>query len=90
MTDATNERVMYIGPTVRGVVRHGATFSGGLPARLEKLAKGKPIVTSLIVPLSRLESAVKESNTEGAARAVAYDRVLSLSEADVKEIMEGV
>lgn len=89
MTDM-GERVMYIGPTVRGVVRHGATFSGGLPAQLNKLAERKPIIKNLIVPLSRLESAVKESNTEGAALAVAYDRILALSEADVKEIMEGV
>lgn len=88
MTD-TGEKVMYIGPTVRGVVRHGATFSGGLPKPLNKLAERKPIIKNLIVPLSRLESAVKESNTEGAALAVAYDRVLALSEADVKEIMEG-
>ena len=37
-----------------------------------------------------LESAVKEANTEGAARAVAYDRVLALSQEDVKKLMEGV
>ena len=57
---------------------------------LNKLAERNPIIKNLIVPLSRLEIAVKESNTEGAALAVAYDRILALSEADVKEIMEGV
>lgn len=89
MTDAEG-RVMYIGPTVRGVVRHGAAFSGGLPGRLEKLAEGKPIIKNLIVPLSMLESATREADTEGTALAVAYDRILALSEADVKKIMEGV
>ena len=74
MTD-TNGMTMYIGPTVRGVARHGATFSGGLPSGLEKLAAA---------------SAMRESNTEGAARAVAYDRVLALSQEDVKKLMEGV
>lgn len=88
MIDQT-ERVMYIGPTVRGVVRHGAAYSGGLPRRLEKLAAAKPIVRNLIVPLSGIESAIRESNTEGAALAVAYDRVAALTEADVKKIMEG-
>lgn len=89
MTDA-NGMTMYIGPTVRGVARHGATFSGGLPSGLEKLAAAMPIVRNLIVPLSTLESAMRESNTEGAARAVAYDRVLALSQEDVKKLMEGV
>lgn len=89
MTD-TSETSMYIGPTVRGVVRHGATFSGGIPSRLEKLAAAMPIMRNLIVPLSTLESAMRETNTEGAARAVAYDRVLALSQEDVKKLMEGV
>ena len=89
MTDAEG-KVMYIGPTIRGVVRHGAAFSGGIPGRLEKLAEKKPVIKNLIVPLSGLESAVRESNTEGTALAVAYDRILALSEADVKKLMEGV
>lgn len=89
MTDA-KETSMYIGPTVRGVVRHGATFSGGIPSRIEKLAAAMPIMRNLIVPLSTLESAMRETNTEGAARAVAYDRVLALSQEDVKKLMEGV
>ena len=49
-----------------------------------------PIMRNLIVPLSTLESAITETNTEGAARAVAYDRVLALSQEDVKKLMEGV
>lgn len=89
MTD-TNGTSMYIGPTVRGVVRHGATFSGGIPSRLENLAAAMPIMRNLIVPLSMLESAITETNTEGAACAVAYDRVLALSQEDVKKLMEGV
>lgn len=89
MTD-TNITSMYIGPTVRGVVRHGTTFSGGIPSRLKNLAEAMPIMRNLIVPLSMLESAITESNTEGAARAVAYDRVLALSQEDVKKLMEGV
>lgn len=89
MTD-TNGTSMYIGPTVRGVVRHGATFSSGIPSRLENLVAAMPIMRNLIVPLSTLESAITETNTEGAARAVAYDRVLALSQEDVKKLMEGV
>lgn len=82
-------KVIYIGPTVQGVVRHGEVFSGGIPQHLQKLANAKPMIQNLIVPLSGLEKAVKESDTEGEALAVAYDRVLSIPEAEVKKIMEG-
>lgn len=47
-----NEQVMYIGPTLRGVAKSGAVFSGGIPKKLEKLAAKKPIIKSLIVPIS--------------------------------------
>lgn len=82
-------QVMYIGPTVRGVARHGDTFSGGVPDRLEKLAKAMPIIRDLIVPISGIVEAIKESNEEGAALAVAYDRALKITESEVKKIMEG-
>ena len=81
---------MYIGPSIRGVVRHGAAFSGGLPARVEKLADAKPIIKNLIVPVSDLADAIKRSNEEGTAVAVAYDRISELTETEIKKIMEGV
>lgn len=81
---------MYIGPSVRGVVKHGAAFSGGLPTRVEKLADAKPIIKNLIVPVSELAGAIKRSNEEGSAVAVAYDRISELTEAEIKKIMEGV
>lgn len=81
---------MYIGPSIRGVVRHGAAFSGGLPARVQKLADAKPIINNLIVPVSDLADAIKRSNEEGTAVAVAYDRISELTETEIKKIMEGV
>ena len=81
---------MYIGPSIRGVVRHGAAFSGGLPGRVQKLADAKPIINNLIVPVSDLADAIKRSNEEGTAVAVAYDRISELTETEIKKIMEGV
>lgn len=81
---------MYIGPSIRGVVKHGAAFSGGLPARVKKLADAKPVINNLIVPVSDLADAIKRSNEEGTAVAVAYDRISELTEAEIKKIMEGV
>lgn len=81
---------MYIGPPVRGVVKHGATFSGGLPAGLEKLAAAKPVIKNLIVPVSEIPDAIRLSGEEGSAVAVAYDRISALSETEIRKIMEGV
>lgn len=81
---------MYIGPSIRGVVKHGAAFSGGLPARVQKLVDAKPIINNLIVPVSDLADAIKRSCEEGTAVAVAYDRISELTETEIKKIMEGV
>ena len=80
---------IYIGPSIRGVVRYGSAFSGGLPDKLEKLADQKPILKKLIVPVSEMGKAVKSSREEGSVIAIAYDRILALSEAEVEEILKG-
>ena len=84
-----NEQVMYIGPTLRGVAKSGAVFSGGIPKKLEKLAAKKPIIKSLIVPISGIVQAKKDVDTEGTVAAVAYDRISALSEADIRKLTEG-
>ena len=80
---------MYIGPTLRGVAKSGAVFSGGIPKKLEKLAAKKPIIKSLIVPISGIVQAKKDVDTEGTVAAVAYDRISALSEAEVRKLTEG-
>ena len=85
----TNEQVMYIGPTLRGVAKSGAVFSGGIPKKLEKLAAKKPIIKNLIVPISGIVQAKKDVVTEGTVAAVAYDRISALSEADIRKLTEG-
>lgn len=84
-----NEQVMYIGPTLRGVAKSGAVFSGGIPKKLEKLAAKKPIIKNLIVPISGIVQAKKDVDTEGTVAAVAYDRISALSEAEVRKLTEG-
>ena len=85
----TNEQVMYIGPTLRGVAKSGAVFSDGIPKKLEKLAAKKPIIKNLIVPISGIVQAKKDVYTEGTVAAVAYDRISALSEAEVRKLTEG-
>ena len=81
--------MLYIGPSIRGVVRYGSVFSSGIPARLEKLVEKKPIIKKL-VPVSEMEEAVRSSREEGSVIAVAYDRVSALSEAEIEGIMKEV
>lgn len=89
MTENNEMAVMYLGPTIRGVARHGESFTGGLPARLKKLADAKPIVANLIVPLSEIVRVKQAVDTEGTPEAVYYDKIELLSEAEIKEITEG-
>ncbi len=56
-----NGRVMYIGPTIHGVVKNGAVFSGGIPKTLERLTREKPIMKNLIVPLSGIVQAARKA-----------------------------
>ena len=89
MTKKTESPVMYLGPTIRGVVKHGAVFSGGIPGRLEKLTAKKPIMNHLIVPRSDIVRAKTAIDTEGTVEAVSYDKIEALSEAEIKKITEG-
>ena len=54
MTRKENKKVMYLGPTIRGVVKNGAVFEGGIPKNLEKIAGKKPIIQNLVVPLENI------------------------------------
>ncbi len=80
---------IYIGPGIRGVVKHGSVFSGGLPERLEKLAAAKPIIKDMIVPVEDMVETVRLTRQEGTAAAMAYDHISALSESEIEEIMKG-
>lgn len=82
------EQVMYMGPAIRGIVKNGAVFTAGIPKKLEKLAEKKPIIRQLIIPLSEIVQAKKDLDTEGSVTSAAYDRILSLSETEIREITE--
>ncbi|MDD3662290.1 MAG: hypothetical protein PHT84_00285 [Candidatus Pacebacteria bacterium] len=82
-------KVMYLGPTIRGVVKNGDVFEGGIPKKLSKVSGKKPIVKNLIVPLSEIAEVKKAIDTEGTAEAVAFDRIGALTSAEIKEIVEG-
>ena len=89
MTKKENKKVMYLGPTIRGVVKNGAVFEGGIPKNLEKIAGKKPIIQNLIVPLENIVDVSKNIRVEGTAEAITFDKIAEISEAEVKEFTEG-
>lgn len=89
MTNNNNSPVMYLGPTIRGVVKYGAVFSDGLPARVSKLAEKKPAISNLIASLPDIVKVQKAIDSEGTVEAVSYDKIAALTVADIKNIMEG-
>ncbi|WP_024346585.1 hypothetical protein [Lacrimispora indolis] len=82
-------KVMYLGPTIRGVVKNGDVFEGGLPKKLSKVAEKKPIVKNLIVPLSDIVETKRAIDQEGTAEAVAFDKIEAIPGSEIKEITEG-
>ena len=82
-------KVMYMGPTIRGVVKSGAVFAGGIPANLEKVSKEKPIIKNLIVPLSSIVETKKALDTEGTVESVAYDAISSIPDNEIQQILKG-
>lgn len=89
MTNKKEQAVMYLGPSVRGVVKSGAVFSGGIPGKLEKLTMEKPFMKCLIVPLSEIVRVKAAVAVEGTVEAVAYNRVKAISAEEIKKITEG-
>lgn len=84
-----DEKVMYIGPTLYGVVKNGAVFSGGIPKTLERLTEKKPVIKHLMVPLSGIVQAKREISTEGTVAAVAWRRIQAISREEILTILEG-
>lgn len=85
----TEGKVMYLGPTIRGVVKNGAVYEGGLPKKLSLVAEKKPIVKNLIVPLAEIVEIKRAIDQEGTAEAIAYDKISEISAAEIKTITEG-
>ncbi len=57
------EDVMYLGPTITGVVRHSTVFKGGvLPQKALECISRFPVMERLFVPLKDMPSAMKALN----------------------------
>lgn len=65
--------LMYLGPTITGVVRHSTIFKNGvLPQKLNKCVEEFPAMKRLLVSMEDISKATKELVKEQSALATIY------------------
>ena len=80
--------VMYLGPSIRGVVKYGAVFRGGIPKNLEKITKRKALMSYLIAPVDQIVERKKQIDTEGTVEFMAYDIIAQLKQNEIQNILK--
>ncbi len=61
------EKVMYVGPTITGVVIQNTIFSNGIPDTLQAVINDMPSIGNLLVPISKLPDALTQINSKQGA-----------------------
>lgn len=68
--------LMYLGPTITGVVRHSTIFKNGvLPQKLNECVEEFPAMKRLLVAMGDIPKATKEIVKEQSALATIYAQV---------------
>ena len=72
----SREAVMYLGPTIVGVIRHSTVFKEGvLPEKVQECVKQLPMMERLFVPIGDIPEAVKEINKNQSVLRTIYVQV---------------
>ena len=67
--------LMYLGPTITGVVRHSTIFKNGvLPQKVNECVEQFPAMKKLFVSMEEISGAVKELKKEQSALATIYSQ----------------
>ena len=68
--------LMYLGPTITGVVRQSTIFKNGvLPKKLNECVEQFPAMRKLFVSMEELPAVTKELNKEQSALGTIYSQV---------------
>lgn len=68
--------LIYLGPTITGVVRHSTIFKNGvLPQKLNKCVEEFPAMKKLLVSMDEISKVTKELMKEQSAVATIYAQV---------------
>ena len=68
-------KVMYMGPTIPGVVRKNAIFDGEFPEWVEAYKKDDIHFARLLVPMNKALQARQQLEQKGSVLAVAFSNV---------------
>ena len=72
----SREAVMYLGPTIVGVIRHSTVFKEGvLPEKVQECVKQLPMMEKLFVSIGDIREAVKEINKNQSVLRTIYVQV---------------
>lgn len=72
----SREAVMYLGPTIVGVIRHSTVFKEGvLPEKVQECVKQFPMMEKLFVSIGDIPEAVKEINKNQSVLRTIYVQV---------------
>ncbi len=72
----SREAVMYLGPTIVGVIRHSTVFKEGvLPEKVQECVKQLPMMEKLFVSIGDIPEAVKEINKNESVLRTIYVQV---------------
>lgn len=80
-TETHEQPVVYLGPDVPGILRSGTTYTGGLPAVLQRAGEVCAAVRCLTVPLAEAATV----RTMIARREGAYPALMQQAEIYLKE-----
>ena len=68
--------VMYLGPTITGVIRHSTVFKNGvLPEKVKECIKELPMMERLFFHLDYVPAAIKELNQQQSVLGTIYAQV---------------
>lgn len=81
----TKETVMYIGPNVSGVAVKGTLYKNGkIPKKLKKKIEEIPVLSSLLIPVSKLTQATKDLRDPKSEISTCYVNALAECEKGVR------
>ena len=71
------KKMVYVGPSVRGVARQYTVFNGDIPVMLDEFMAEHPTARALLIPADRLAEARRNLETAGTAEALLYNKIKS-------------
>ncbi len=75
---AASGPVVYIGPSIRGVVQTSTIFKNGLSVAMKQKVKEIPLLREMLIPAADLGKRRRELRVKGSAARSCYDRVMEL------------